>query len=63
MINHLSGRLIEKHPTHVVIECNGVGYFVNISLNTYASLPGEEQLKLYTHFQVREDAQLKGKTE
>ena len=56
MINHLSGRLIEKHPTHVVVECSGVGYFVNISLNTYASLPGEEHIKLYTHLQVREDA-------
>ena len=56
MINHLNGRLIEKYPTHVVIECGGVGYFVNISLNTYASLPDEEQTRLYTHLQVREDA-------
>ncbi|MEJ2161780.1 MAG: Holliday junction branch migration protein RuvA [Robiginitalea sp.] len=56
MINHLSGRLIEKQPTHVIIECGGVGYFVNISLNTFASLPDEEQLKLFTHLQVREDA-------
>lgn len=56
MINHLSGRLIEKYPTHVVIECGGVGYFVNISLNTYTSLPEEEHLRLFTHLQVREDA-------
>lgn len=56
MIHHLSGKLIEKHPTHVVIECGGVGYFVNISLNTYAAIPDEEYLRIYTHLQVREDA-------
>jgi Holliday junction DNA helicase RuvA len=56
MINHLNGRLIEKYPTHAVIECGGVGYFVNISLNTYTALPDEEQTRLYTHLQVREDA-------
>ena len=56
MIHHLSGKLIEKHPTHVVIECGGVGYFVNISLNTYAAIPDEELLRIYTHLQVREDA-------
>lgn len=57
MIHHLKGRLVEKHPTHVVIECNGVGYFVNISLHTFALIPDNETLQLYTHFHVREDAQ------
>ena len=56
MITHLQGRLVEKHPTAVVIDCNGVGYWVNISLNTYATIGSEETLKLYTHLQVREDA-------
>lgn len=56
MIHHLKGRLVEKHPTHVVIECNGVGYFVNISLHTYALIPDEENLQLYTHLHIREDA-------
>ncbi len=56
MIHHLSGKLVEKHPTHVVIECGGVGYFVNISLNTYAAIPDAEHLRIYTHLQVREDA-------
>ena len=56
MIYHLTGKLIEKHPTHVVIECGGVGYFFNISLNTYAAIPDEEHLRIYTHLQVREDA-------
>ena len=56
MINHLSGRLVEKNPTHLVVECGGVGYFVNISLNTYTSLPEGEHIRIYTHLQVREDA-------
>jgi Holliday junction DNA helicase RuvA len=56
MINHLSGRLVEKYPTHVVIECAGVGYQVHISLNTYSSLPQGEQVRLFTHLQIREDA-------
>jgi Holliday junction DNA helicase RuvA len=56
MIHHLKGRLVEKHPTHVVIECDGVGYFVNISLHTYALIPDEETLQLFTHLHVREDA-------
>ncbi|MGB5188628.1 Holliday junction branch migration protein RuvA [Robiginitalea sp.] len=58
MIHHLTGKLIEKHPTHVVIECAGVGYFVNISLNTFGALPDEEHLKLHTYLQVREDAHI-----
>ena len=56
MIHHLNGKLIEKHPTHVVMECGGVGYFVNITLNTYAAIPDEEHLRIYTHLQIREDA-------
>ncbi|WP_445383134.1 Holliday junction branch migration protein RuvA [Robiginitalea sp. IMCC43444] len=56
MIHHLRGKLIEKHPTHVVLECSGVGYFINISLNTYSAIPDQESLALYTHLQIREDA-------
>ncbi len=56
MITHLKGRLVEKHPTHVVIECSGVGYFVNISLNTFSQLSDAESILLYTHLQVREDS-------
>jgi len=56
MIHHLEGRLVEKNPTDVVIACNGVGYFVNISLHTFGQLPATENVKLYTHLQVREDA-------
>jgi len=56
MINHLNGRLIEKHPSHVIIECNGVGYFVNISLHTFDKIGKNENLKLYTYLSIREDA-------
>ena len=58
MITQLQGRLVEKHPTHVVIDCHGVGYEVNISLYTYGMIEDKEQLRLYTHLQVREDAQI-----
>lgn len=56
MIAHLQGRLIEKTPTDVVIDCNGVGYQINISLHTYSLLPDSESIKLYTHLQIKEDA-------
>ena len=56
MITHLQGRLVEKNPTHVVTDCGGVGYFLNISLHTFSQLPTEENVKLFTHLQVREDA-------
>jgi Holliday junction DNA helicase RuvA len=56
MINHLNGRLIEKHPSHVIIECNGVGYFVNISLHTFDKIGKNENLKLFTYLSIREDA-------
>ncbi|RAV27943.1 Holliday junction branch migration protein RuvA [Sinomicrobium soli] len=56
MITHIQGRLTEKNPTHVVIDCNGIGYFLNISLHTYSQITSEENLKLYTHLHVREDA-------
>ncbi|NND88555.1 MAG: Holliday junction branch migration protein RuvA [Flavobacteriaceae bacterium] len=56
MIHHLQGRLVEKNPTDVVIDCNGVGYFIHISLHTFSQLPASENVSLFTHLQVREDA-------
>ena len=56
MITHISGRLVEKNPTNVVIDCNGVGYFIHISLHTFSLLPADEALRLYTHLQVKEDS-------
>ena len=56
MITQLKGRLVEKSPTDVVIDCNGVGYLVNISLNTFSKLTDSESIGLYTHLQVKEDS-------
>jgi Holliday junction DNA helicase RuvA len=56
MITQLHGRLVEKSPTSVVIDCQGVGYLVNISLFTFGQLTDEENIQLFTHLQVREDA-------
>jgi Holliday junction DNA helicase RuvA len=56
MYHHLSGRLVAKNPTFCVVECAGVGYHVNISLNTFEKLGSNENVKLYTHLIVREDA-------
>ena len=56
MITQIIGRLVEKTPTQVVIDCNGVGYEVNISLHTFSQINDGENIKLYTHLQVREDS-------
>ena len=55
MIGFLNGKLAFKSPTYVYVECMGVGYHVNISLNTYSKLEGKTEIKLYTSLQVRED--------
>ena len=56
MITHIQGRLIEKNPTDVVIDCHRVGYFLNISLHTFSQLPSDENVKLFTQLLVREDS-------
>lgn len=58
MIGQLNGRLIEKAPTEIILECGGVGYEVKISLNTFSSIGNEEQIKVFTKLVVREDAQI-----
>lgn len=58
MIAQLNGRLIEKNPTSLIIDCGGVGYEVKISLNTFGAIGSSESIKVYTKFIVREDAQL-----
>ena len=50
--------MVEKNPDHVVVECNGLGYHVNISLQTFSNIPDQENLKLYTHLVIREDAHI-----
>ena len=56
MITHLNGKLVEKNPTHLVIDCHGVGYEVHISLYTFGQIPDQENVRVYTHLQIREDA-------
>ena len=56
MIAHLQGKLVEKTPTEVIIDCNGVGYHVNISLHTYSIIPNTEFIKLFIYLQVKEDS-------
>ena len=55
MITHIQGRLVEKNPTYVVIDCSGVGYKLNISLQTYSSID-QENCKLFTHLSIKEDS-------
>ena len=56
MITHIQGKLVEKTPTHVIIDCNGIGYFINISLHTFSQIPDQEAIKIFTHLQVKEDS-------
>ena len=56
MIAHIKGLLIEKSPTEVVIEVNGIGYSINISLNTFSKLGNNENIKLFTHQIIKEDS-------
>jgi Holliday junction DNA helicase RuvA len=56
MITHIKGKLIEKNPTYVIVECNGVGYWLNISLTTSSQIADDESVFLYTHLLVKEDS-------
>ena len=59
MIGKLTGTLGEKNPPQVVVDCNGVGYEVDVPMSTFYNLPGAgEKVTLLTHLVVREDAQL-----
>ena len=58
MITQLKGLLVEKYPTHLVIDCHGVGYQVNISLHTFGQLKNQDSIKIYTHLQIKEDAHI-----
>ncbi len=58
MYEYLSGTLAEVAPTYAVVDVGGVGYYLNISLETYSAIEHAEQAKLYTHYIVREDVQL-----
>jgi holliday junction DNA helicase RuvA len=58
MIGQLNGKLVEKNPTDLIIDCGGVGYEVKISLNTFSAIGSNENVLVYTKMIVREDAQL-----
>ena len=56
MITQIKGRLIEKSPTELVVDCNGIGYSINITLNTFSKIGNDVNIKLYTHLIVKEDS-------
>jgi Holliday junction DNA helicase RuvA len=56
VIDHIDGKLVQKTPTYVVIDCGGVGYSINISLHTYEKIGNTERLKLLTQLIVKEDS-------
>ncbi len=56
MYEYITGKLVELTPTHVVVEGGGIGYFINISLQTYALLEGKTDAKVWLHQIVREDS-------
>lgn len=58
MFEYIHGRLTELSPANAVIEAGSVGYFIHISLNTYTRLSGKEEVKLFLHQVIREDAHL-----
>ncbi|WP_460542429.1 Holliday junction branch migration protein RuvA [Echinicola sediminis] len=56
MIDYLKGKLVFKDPTYVIIEVNGIGYHVKISLGTFSKIKDEELVTLLTHLHIKEDA-------
>lgn len=56
MIKYIKGELTEITPAMAVIECNGLGYGINVSLNTYSAIQGKKEVKLYIYESIREDA-------
>ncbi len=58
MYEYISGQIAELAPTHVVIDVVGVGYLINVSLETYSAIERAERAKLFVHYIVREDAQI-----
>ena len=57
MITHIDGILEEKNPAYIIIDVNGIGYFLYITLNTYSEVPEKGRIRLLTQFIVKEDSQ------
>ena len=56
MYAHFEGNVVEKNPAYVVLDCNGIGYLLNISLNTFSKVPDSGKCRLFAHLAIREDA-------
>ena len=56
MYSFISGNVVEKNPTYVVLDNQGIGYFINISLNTFTAIGEQQHVKLFVHLAIREDA-------
>lgn len=56
MYDYISGKVAESSPAHVVIDVNGIGYLIHISLNTFTRLEGKQEAQLFIHENIREDA-------
>ena len=58
MIDYIKGKIVERTPTDMVLECFGIGYKILISLQTYEALNGKDETKIYIHHYLREDEEL-----
>lgn len=56
MYSFISGNVVEKNPTYVVIDNQGIGYLINITLNTFTAIGEQEKVRLFVHLAIREDA-------
>ena len=57
MIDFVKGKLVHKDPAFVVVEANGIGYRIGISLNSFSAIGSDENIKIHTYFHVKEDVQ------
>lgn len=58
MYEYIRGNIADINPANIIIEAGGIGYFINISLNSYSQLSGKTEAKLFLHQIVREDAHI-----
>lgn len=56
MITYINGKLVEKNPSYAIIEANGIGYYINISLQTFSAMKNDESCKLLTYLSIKEDS-------
>lgn len=56
MYSYIEGKLAEKNPAYAIVDCNGIGYMIHISLNTYSKLKDQDFFKLFTHFAIKNEA-------